>query len=96
MAKIRIEIKAIRVESDPTIVVYETIIHDEEKKAVWHETYPKELLKAFLKGVEAAFSFTEVGFIEIPPIPEFPEYKASHIEKIETSRERIAGTAAND
>jgi hypothetical protein len=83
MEKIEIEIKAIRVESDPSIVVYETIIHNKEKQATWHETWgSKELTEAFLKGVEAAFALTEVGLIKIPSIPEFPEYKTSTIEKI--------------
>ena len=82
MPKMEIEIKAIGVESDPYIIVYETIVRDEEGQAVWNETWgSKELLKAFLRGVEAAFSFTEI-LVKIPPIPEFPEYKAPEIEKI--------------
>ena len=70
MPKIKIEIKPIRVESDPSIVVYETIIRDEERQTAWHETLgSKELLEAFLKGVKAAFSFTEIGSVEIPELP---------------------------
>lgn len=70
MVKIKIDIKPIKV-GDPEIPVYGIAIQDEDKKrpSVWQETLgSRELARAFLKGVQAAFSFTEVGFIEIPAI----------------------------
>lgn len=55
---------------DPAIPIYKITIRDEAKRSVWEETYgSKELAEAFLKGAKAAFSFTEVGFIEIPALP---------------------------
>ncbi|MGB2762209.1 MAG: hypothetical protein WBC21_01560 [Minisyncoccales bacterium] len=72
MTEIKINIKPVKV-GDPEIIVYEISIQREgngEIPSVWPETLgSKELTEAFLTGVKAAFSFTEVGFVEIPAIP---------------------------
>ena len=70
MANIKIEVRVEGV-GDPKIPIYEIKVWDEEgEKGVWNETYgSEELAQAFLKGLEAAFSLTEVGFVERPTIP---------------------------
>lgn len=67
MAKIRIKVKVKGV-GDPKIPIYKITVRDENN--IWEETYgSKELAKAFLQGLKAAFSFTEVGHIITPPMP---------------------------
>lgn len=61
---VKIDLKPVEVDSDPPITVYEVVISD--GKSEWRETFGSgELIKAFLFGVKAAFSFTEYR-VEIP------------------------------
>lgn len=69
MAKIKIEVETQKV-GNPAISISKITITDQEGRSIWEETYgSRELAEAFLRGVKAAFSFTAVGFINIPPIP---------------------------
>jgi len=69
MAEITIDIKPVKVGNDPSITIFHVTIRSE--RGIWTESWgSRELLEAFLQGVKAALSFTEVGHIEIPPIPE--------------------------
>jgi len=50
--------------------IFKIVIVDEEKNGIWEETYgSSELAEAFLQGLRAAFSFTDVSLANIPPIP---------------------------
>jgi len=67
MENIRIKVE-VEWAGDPKIPIYKIILRGEE--SIWEETYgSKEVAKAFLRGVEATFSFTEGGLIKIPPLP---------------------------
>ena len=62
--KINAEIETV---GDPKISIYKVTI--EKGNGIWEETYgSKEITEAFLQGLRAAFSFTEVGFISAPSI----------------------------
>ena len=64
--KIDIEIEIV---GDPKIPIYKITI--EKNRGTWEETLgSKEIAEAFLQGLRAAFSFTEVGFITVPSIKE--------------------------
>jgi len=66
MEKIEMEINPIKVNTERSIVVYEVTI--ESRGGIWTETWgTKDLLEAFLQGVKAALSFTEVKTVGIPP-----------------------------
>jgi hypothetical protein len=55
--------------TEPEITVYKVALEDEN--SLWEESFAsKEVLKAFLKGVKAALSFTNTGCAITPPIPE--------------------------
>ena len=72
MVKVKINIKPIETETDPSIKIYQVTIEREPdcgSPSVWQETFgSKELTEAFLKGVKSAFSFFDM-FPVIPPIP---------------------------
>jgi len=67
--KIEINVQ-VDIVGDPPIKIYHIKIVDKKNKAVWDETFgARELAVVFLKGVKAAFSFTN-SYVEIPFIPE--------------------------
>jgi hypothetical protein len=64
MADIKIKAETKEV-GDPAIPIFKITV--ESGNGIWEETYgSRELVDAFLKGLQAAFSFTEVGYIAMP------------------------------
>lgn len=67
-----VHIKRLTVKTDPNVDVFSVQVHSQE--GVWQETLAtEELLKAFLRGVQAGAAV--IVFIpEIPPNPEEEPY----------------------
>lgn len=81
MSKIKIEITAARVESDPSITIYEVAILDKETGVPFAEETlgSEELLRTFLNGVKAG-SWLPEG-IDESEIPEIPKLQLSRRPK---------------
>ena len=64
MDKPSIEVMEAVVKGDPDITIWRVIIKTD--KGIWTEGFGnKDSLNAFLKGLQAAFSFTEVGYVDV-------------------------------
>ncbi len=58
-------------DGDPKIAIYRVVI--ESDNGVWTEAFgSEECLRAFIRGLKAAFAFSDVGFVREPEIPRKP------------------------
>ncbi|MDP3685325.1 MAG: hypothetical protein Q8R32_00670 [bacterium] len=71
---LEIEIKPVKVETEPPVFVWQVHLENASKNASWAETLAtRELLEAFLRGMEAAASMISQRYLPRPRIPRAPE-----------------------